>query len=92
MTADYRDDEWSAKGSQYHSWCTAQGVNDTRFEHGAIITEYGIVEATIWVGCNCDLKFVYNQKVHARSFDKAYSRRGLITKAKQFAREIVQSQ
>ena len=42
MTADYRDDEWSAKGSQYHSWCTEHGINDTRFEHGAIITEYGI--------------------------------------------------
>lgn len=60
---------------------------------GIVITTQGIVE--IYAQGNEEyiyasrLNFAWKGRMYLRTFDKRYSPRGIVTKAKQFAKEIV---
>lgn len=82
------DDEWKAGISN-----GIRTNQEYRYHEGVVGTPYGFV----WVyaqGCNkyapsSRLDFIWNGRRHSRWFrNKRYSKRGLVTKARQFALEI----
>ena len=70
---------------------TTLGGECLEWTDGEVITPDGIV--TVLAQNNPDLSrldYVFEGRVYSRSYRKRYSSRGLVTKAKQFAREIAE--
>lgn len=59
---------------------------------GVVFTPHGIVRVFFY-GNSSGLDFAFRGRVHRRTFEgKRYTRRGIVTKAKQFAKEIVDNE
>jgi len=61
---------------------------------GEVVTPHGIVSVFAQGDSTHDhysrLDFAYAGRLYIRSFNKRYSPRGLVTKAKQFSREVIE--
>jgi hypothetical protein len=58
-----------------------------RWLHGDVVTQYGVVAVVSEVG-RTRFDFAANRRHYMRVYDRAFTSRGLATKAGQFAKEI----
>lgn len=68
---------------------TKKGEGDITYHLGCVGTDHGFVHVYSQGGWACTrMQFIRNGRVHERTFDKTFTSRGLVTKAKQFAEEV----
>ncbi len=80
------------KAEKFQDWATAYNRDATGFDI-VVSTKYGYVKS--WshknrIVTHSKLEFIYNGLVYSRWFrKKAYTERGLITKSKRFAQDVI---
>ena len=87
------------------SWSVGKGYSCLREEtphgfdiaiEGDVVTRHGNVWATSFVSSGdkhelTRMDFVFSGRCYSRTFDKFFTKRGLATKAKKFAEEVVKT-
>ena len=74
-----------------HGWSRVKNNAKYGFNSGAVATQYGIVEILTQEDFT-SLEYAANGRMHVKTFDKRYTLRGVVTKAKRFAKEIHEAQ
>lgn len=86
MPVPHIDDNWSLGKRSWARW--QSGTKD--YSMGSVLTPHGIVEVYIQPGdrAHTSLDLVKDGRNYRRRWDKAYSRRHVVTLACRFAEEI----
>lgn len=98
--AQHEDESWSlypksGSGAGFKSEESHEDERLWRDTEGLVETPYGYVRcwSTSWQGSykQTRLSIIKNGRMYDRRFKKEYSARGMVTKAKQFAKDVFES-